>query len=113
ERDEPGWHDARRARCADGRGRSAKIARPRRRRGDPALARTGELMAKGRSPRVSGAAAAPPPSDRDLVIDAAFRLVAAAGWRRLSLAAIADEARIPILRVTRAFPAKPAILCGF
>ena len=70
-------------------------------------------MAKGRSPRVSGAAAAPPPSDRDLVIDAALRLVAAEGWRRLSLAGIADEAGIPILRVTRAFPGKPAILCGF
>ncbi len=70
-------------------------------------------MAAGRSPRVSGAAAAPPPSDRDRVIDAALRLIPERGWRRLSLAAVADEAGLPILRLYRAFPSKPAILCGF
>ena len=70
-------------------------------------------MAKGRSPRVSGGAAAAPPSESDRIIDAALRLVAAGGWRRLSLAAIAAEADLPILTLYRAFPSKAAILCGF
>jgi len=70
-------------------------------------------MAKGRSPRVSGGAAAPLPSDRDRIIDAAMRLIAQQGWRRLSLAAVAAEADIPILSLYRAFPSKPAILRGF
>ena len=69
-------------------------------------------MAKGRSPRVSGGAAAPP-SERDRIIDAALRLIEQQGWRRLSLAAIATEADVPILTLYRAFPSKPAILCGF
>jgi AcrR family transcriptional regulator len=67
-------------------------------------------MAKGRSPRVSGAAAAPPRSERDLVIDAAVALIARDGWRRLGMAAIAEEAGLPILAVYRFFPSKPAIL---
>ncbi len=70
-------------------------------------------MAKGRSPRVSGGAAAAPPSERDRIIDAALRLIAQHGWRRLSLAAIAAEADVSILTLYRAFPSKPAILCGF
>ena len=70
-------------------------------------------MAKGRSPRVSGGAAAAPPSERDRIIDAALSLIAQQGWRRLSLAAIAAEADVPILTLYRAFPSKPAILCGF
>jgi len=70
-------------------------------------------MAKGRSPRVSGGAAAASPSERDRVIDAALRLIAERGWRRLSLAAIAAEADLPILTLYRAFPSKAAILCGF
>jgi AcrR family transcriptional regulator len=70
-------------------------------------------MAKGRSPRVSGSAAAPPPSDRDRIIDATLRLISQQGWRRLSLAAVAAEAGLPILTLYRAFPSKPAILCGF
>jgi AcrR family transcriptional regulator len=70
-------------------------------------------MAKGRSPRVSGGAAAAPPSERDRIIDAALRLIAEEGWRRLSLAAIAAEADLPILTLYRAFPSKAAILCGF
>src|SRR5216684_5776581 len=69
-------------------------------------------MAKGRSPRVPGGAAALP-SERDLIIDAALRLIAQQGWRRLSLAAIAAEAGVPILTLYRAFPSKPAILRGF
>src|SRR5713226_5406982 len=70
-------------------------------------------MAKGRSPRVSGGAAAARPSERDRIIDAALRLIAQQGWRRLSLAAIAAEAGLPILTLYRAFPSKPAILRGF
>jgi len=70
-------------------------------------------MAKGRSPRVSGGAAAAPPSERDRIIDAALRLIAQHGWRRRSLAAIAAEADVSILTLYRAFPSKAAILCGF
>ena len=70
-------------------------------------------MAKGRSPRRPGDAAAPPPSERDRIIDAAMRLIAREGWRRLSLTAVAAEAGLPILALYRTFPSKPAILCGF
>jgi AcrR family transcriptional regulator len=75
-------------------------------------------MARGRSPRASGGAAAPPPrspgpNDRDRIIDAALALIAREGWRRLSLAAIAAEAGLPILQLYRVFPSKAAILCGF
>jgi AcrR family transcriptional regulator len=70
-------------------------------------------MARSRSPRVPGGAAPAPPSDRDRIIDAALHLTAQQGWRRLSLAAIAAEAGVPILTLYRAFPAKSAILSGF
>lgn len=70
-------------------------------------------MAKGGSERGGAAAALPPPSDRDLIIDATFARIAQDGWRRLSMAGIAAEAGLPILRVYRAFPSKSAILCGF
>jgi AcrR family transcriptional regulator len=70
-------------------------------------------MAKGRSPRGSSGASAPPPSERDRIIDAALGLIAQVGWRRLSLAAVAAEAGLPILTLYRTFPSKPAILCGF
>jgi len=71
-------------------------------------------MAKGRpSPHVPGGAALPPAADRDRLIDAALRLVAQQGWRRLSMGAIAAEAEVPILTLYRAFPSKPAILCAF
>ena len=70
-------------------------------------------MAKGRSERGARTAALLPPSDRDLVIDAAFARIAQDGWRRLSIAAIAAEAGLPIVRVYRAFSSKPAILRGF
>jgi AcrR family transcriptional regulator len=70
-------------------------------------------MGKGRSPRVPGGSAMPLTSDRDRIIDAALSLIAQEGWRRLSMAAIAVEAELPILAVYRAFPSKPAILCGF
>ncbi len=54
-----------------------------------------------------------PPGEADRIIDAAFARIAIEGWRRLSLAAIAAEAGLPILRVYRTFSSKQAILCGF
>lgn len=70
-------------------------------------------MAKGRSPRVTGAAAPPPVGERDHIIDAAFALIARDGWRRLGMAAIAAEAGLPIVVLYRIFPSKPAILRAF
>lgn len=72
-------------------------------------------MAKGqgRSPRVSGAAAASPVAERDRIIDAALALIAREGWRGLTMGAIAAEAGLPILSVYREFRAKPAILAAF
>lgn len=52
-------------------------------------------------------------SDADRIIDAALARIAADGWRRLALAAIAADAGLPILRVYRAFGSKQAILCGW
>ncbi len=49
----------------------------------------------------------------DRLINAALRLIADQGWRRLSMAAIAAEAGLPILTLYRTFPSKPAILCAF
>ena len=57
-------------------------------------------------------AEAGPRSDADRIIDAALARVATEGWRHLSLAAIADAADLPILRVYRAFGSKQAILRG-
>jgi AcrR family transcriptional regulator len=54
-----------------------------------------------------------PAGEGDRIIEAAFARIAAEGWRRLSLAAIADEAGLPILHVYRIFRSKQAILCGF
>ena len=62
------------------------------------------------SGRDDAAAAA---SEADRIIDAAFAKISSDGWRRLSLAAVADAAELPILRVYRNFPSKQAILCGF
>jgi AcrR family transcriptional regulator len=70
-------------------------------------------MAKARSRRRDDAPARPAPSDSDKIIDAALACIARQGWRRLSLADIAAEAGLPILRVYRLFSSKPAILCGF
>ena len=68
-------------------------------------------MARGGSRR--GPGAAPAASERDRLIDAALRLIVRDGWRRLSLAAIAAEAGLPILTLYRNFRSKPAILCAF
>ena len=51
-------------------------------------------------------------SDADRIIDATVARVAREGWRRLSLAAVADAAELPILRVYRTFRSKRAILRG-
>src|SRR5271166_1695588 len=56
--------------------------------------------------------AAPPQSDADRIIDAALGLIATEGWRRLSLAAIAARAELPIVQVYRVFRSKQAILRG-
>jgi AcrR family transcriptional regulator len=53
-----------------------------------------------------------PQSDADRIIDAALAQMASDGWRHLSLAAIADSAELPILRVYRTFGSKQAILRG-
>jgi AcrR family transcriptional regulator len=63
-------------------------------------------MAQGRRPRVETA-------DPDRIIDAMLALLAAGGWRSVSLAAVAEEAGIPVLRAHRLFPSRTAILCGF
>jgi AcrR family transcriptional regulator len=70
------------------------------------VAKTGRRSARGRN------AEAPAPSDADRIVAAALKLAATQGWRRLSLAAIAAEAELPILRVYRIFRSKQAILCG-
>lgn len=54
-----------------------------------------------------------PSGEADRIIDAAFARIATDGWRRLSLAAVAAAAELPILRVYRNFHSKQAILCGF
>ena len=120
ERHQPGRHHARRARCADGERTVSNADQARGRRGHGAIARTGELrlartqpMAKRPRHRCRDRAAAPP-SDRDRIIDAALALMrhARAGgacrWPRSP-----PQAGLPILTLYRAFPSKPAILCGF
>jgi AcrR family transcriptional regulator len=51
-------------------------------------------------------------SDADRIIDAALARIASDGWRHLSLAAVADAAGLPILRIYRTFGSKQAILRG-
>lgn len=70
-------------------------------------------MAKGRSRRRGNGASGAELSDADRIIEAAMERIAADGWRRVSLAAVAEAAGLPILRVYRTFPSKAAILCGF
>jgi AcrR family transcriptional regulator len=67
------------------------------------MPRTGQRGGQRRGPGGS-------PSERDRIIDAAFRLVPTQGWRGLSLAAIAAEADLPILQVYRVFRSKQAVL---
>ena len=51
-------------------------------------------------------------NEADRIIDAALAVIAAEGWRGVSLAAVAAEARLPVLTVYRLFPSRIAILCG-
>src|SRR5260370_30881484 len=70
-------------------------------------------MAKGRSQRRDAVPAGRAPGESDKISAAALACIARQGWRRLSLADIAAEAGLPILRVYRLFSSKPATLCGF
>ncbi len=71
-------------------------------------------MAQGRRRARSGSRTAQAAaSDADRIIDATMALVAAGGWRTVSLAAVAEETELTILRVYRVFPSRAAILCGF
>lgn len=47
------------------------------------------------------------------IVEAALARIAQDGWRQISLAAIAAEAGLPLLRVYRNFRSKQAILAGF
>jgi AcrR family transcriptional regulator len=47
------------------------------------------------------------------IVDAALALAASEGWARLSLAAIAGEAGLPLLEVYRHFRSKSAIVAAF
>jgi AcrR family transcriptional regulator len=69
-------------------------------------------MAQGRRRARSGGAA-PAASDADRIIDATMALIAAGGWRNVSLAAVAEETGLTILQVYQVFPSRTAILCGF
>jgi AcrR family transcriptional regulator len=73
-------------------------------------------MARSRQPRGNGEGALPAGGDaaeRDRIIDAALACIARDGWRNLSLAAVAAEAGLPILRVYRRFASRSAILLAF
>jgi len=69
-------------------------------------------MAEGRRRRARNGSARASIADADRIIDAALGLIAAAGWRRLSLAAVAAEAGVPTLQVHRLFPSRTAVLCA-
>jgi AcrR family transcriptional regulator len=70
---------------------------------------TRRASGNGREGRPEG----PASGERERIIDAALALIPTEGWRRLSLAAIAAEAGLPLVSVYRAFGSKAAILAGF
>ena len=70
-------------------------------------------MAEGRRRRSASRATRAGIADAERVIDAALALVAAEGWRNVSLAAVASDAGLSVLEVYRVFPSRTAILCGF
>jgi AcrR family transcriptional regulator len=72
--------------------------------------RSGKASAKKASARDSGKAAA---GTSRHVIDIAFALALERGWRDLSLAEIAEAAKLPLSRLYPLFPSKQAILDGF
>ncbi len=53
----------------------------------------------------------PPSADR--ILDAALRLTAAGGWRRVTMEGIAAESGATLLQVREAFPDRAALLAGF
>ncbi len=70
------------------------------------------------SRRSSESGQGPPPraaeeDEAQRIIDATLALIPTAGWRRLSLPAIAAEAGLPLVSVYRAFRTKTAILAAF
>jgi AcrR family transcriptional regulator len=67
----------------------------------------------GNGPPHPASAAKTELDDRDRIIDAALACIERQGWRRLSLADIAGQAGLPILRLYRMYPSKSAVLCGF
>jgi AcrR family transcriptional regulator len=69
-------------------------------------------MAEGRKRRSSRNAAQAAMSEADRIIDAMLALTERQGWRAVSLAAVAEEAGMPILQVYRLYPSRTAILCG-
>src|SRR5215472_9474491 len=69
-------------------------------------------MAQGRRRGAANGTGRAVPADPDRIIDALVSLVEANGWRRVSLAAVAEAAGLPILRVYRLFPSRTAILDG-
>ncbi|HZU90968.1 MAG TPA: helix-turn-helix domain-containing protein [Stellaceae bacterium] len=66
-----------------------------------------------RRSRRAAAEDAPPSDEAGRIVEATLALIANEGWRRLTLAAVANEAGVPILRVYRLFGSKPAILGAF
>lgn len=74
------------------------------------------MAKRTRRPREDGPQAGPepaPPGEEDeRIVRAALALIARAGWRRLSLAAVAEEAGLPILRLYRRFRSRQAILAA-
>lgn len=70
-------------------------------------------MAQSRGRRSAGVEADPAEAGIDRIIDAALGLIAAEGWRFVSLAAVAEAAGLSVLQVYRLFPSRTAILCGW
>ncbi len=58
------------------------------------------------------AAAAPPISTEDRILDAALRIAARDGWRAAALARVAAEAEVDLPALYALFPTKPALLVG-
>lgn len=68
-------------------------------------------MAK-RTTRRAGNGRQGTPDEAERIIEAAFALIEAEGWRRLSLATVAAAAGLPVLQVYRHFGSRQAILVG-
>ncbi|MGH7053096.1 MAG: TetR family transcriptional regulator [Stellaceae bacterium] len=71
------------------------------------------MARRARKSADSGTPEEPAASEADRIIDAALALIAREGWRRLTLAAIAHEAELPLLRVYRLYGSRHAVLAAF